>query len=237
MWTFNYICCILSVITLALIIYAINRHDRVIDRLNDRNKKFNELKEITIDRNNTIKELQYKINQISTKDGISPQYREIIDNLEKQNVKDKEIMANYETKISGYETDLINCKELVDTLKSDIIALKSKPRTDRFKRVHIRRPSVNSDIPLKEIPKNALVQAIYFIECSSLGLKKVTLKEIVRILGYDTITINCRYLGSILRDMHFKLQKSRDGMVLLLDQDRNRKKLDTLYRKYCNYEK
>lgn len=199
------------------------------NRLNIKIRESRELNEQVTDQDSTIRSLKNKIKQISTIDGISPEYREILDNLEKQSVKDKTLLVNYETELSS-------CKELTDTLKADIIALKATPKRNMFDKRHIhkaRKPSVNSDIPLKEIPKRALIQAIYYIECSNLRLKKVTFKEIVKTLGYDMDIVNCRYIGSLLRSMHFKVKDSRDGMLLLLDNDRNRKKLDTLYKKHC----
>jgi hypothetical protein len=191
--------------------------------------EFDKLYGIATKQDSTIRDLQDKIEQLSITDGISPEYREILDSLEKQSAKDKELL-------SDYETELTNCKELTDTLKSDIIALKAKPKRDAYGRPigsRVYKPSVNSDIPLKEIPKRALIQAIYYIECSNLNLKKVTFKQIVATLGYEPGIVNCRHLGSLLSSMHFKVKGSRDGMLLLLDHNRNRKKLNALYKKHC----
>lgn len=221
-----YLSMVLLCILFVLFLFADNRITRLTNRLNIKIIESSELEETVTHQDNTIRSLENKIEQISTTDGISLEYREILDNLEKQNVKDKELLANYEIELS-------NCKELIDTLKSDIVALKSKPRTDRFKKIHVHKPSIASNIPLKEIPKRALIQAIYFIECSNLKLKGITFKEIVKALGYEPNIVNCRHMGTILRSMHFKVKDSRNGMLLLLNHDRNRKKLDKLYKKHC----
>ena len=227
-----YVSCVLVVALVACFMFFFDQQDKLKNRANlkieEIKEDINKLNNVIRKKDNIIKSLEDNIQQISTEDGISPEYRAIMDNLERHQIKDKE-------QITTYKRELVDCRELIDTFKSDIIALKAKPRMRSNTLIvdYPEKPSVNSDIQLREIPKRALIQAIYYIERSSIKLKNVSLKLIVETLGYEVKIVNCRQVGSFLRNMHFKLKDSRDGIVLMLDNNQNRKKLDGLYRKHC----
>lgn len=222
----------------AKLVDTINRKVEDYNKLmNEYNTLMDEYNKLVRDTDKTIKEQDNRIKEISTADGISPEHQKIIDDLEQQSVKDNKRLSDYDIQVADYMRQTTEDKKLIGTLKSDIIAMKSRPRKDRFSKVHSKKPSVNINIPLKDVPKQALIQSIYFIETSDIGLKHTTFKEIVKILGYDGSLTNCKIMGSLLRNMHFKVKRSREGMILLLDNDRNRQKLVTFYAKYCDDKK
>jgi len=244
MWTFNYAVSVLLALLLVLILYFMYKYSDLktesVNRLNYETKEYNKIVTEKDSLNDTIEGLRDKIEQTTSTNGISPEYRNIIDSLEAQSIKDKELLASYETEVTNYETKLTNYKELVETLKSDIVFKKAKrlKHWDSRPVVHrVKKPDIDIQISLKDIPRQVLIRVIYYIECSNLSLKVVSFKKLVETLGYTVNPVNCRIVGRMLRDMYFKVGSSRDGMVLLLHNDRNRKKLDKFYKKYCPDEK
>ena len=244
MWAFNYTATVLFVLTVVLVFYFIYKYNELktksVDRRNYEIKEYDKAIKENNSLNDTIEGLQDKIEQSTSTNGISPEYRNIIDNLEQQSIKDKELLAKYETEVTTYKTELSECKDMVETFKSDTILKKAKHRryNDYTHIVHrVDKPITDINILLKDIPKQVLIRAIYYIECSNLSLKVVSFKEITKTLGYVVTPVNCRIVGRMLKDNHFKVGHSRDGMVLLLHNERNRKKLDKLYLKYCSDKK
>ena len=244
MWTFNYAVSVLLALLLVLILYFMYKYSDLktesVNRLNYEIKEYNKIIKENDGLNDTIEGLRNKVEQTMSTNGISPEYRNIIDNLEQQSIKDKETLVNYETEVTNYKTELSKSKEQIEFLKSDIVFKKAERRKhwDTRSVVHrVKKPDINIQISLKDKPRQVLIRMIYFIECSNLNLKVVSFKDLVKALGYDVTPVNCRIVGRMLKDNHFKVGHSRDGMVLLLHNERNRKKLDKLYLKYCSDKK